>query len=170
MPIIAHSQDHCIPQLHHKSSKNQKHSCSLLTCKMPLFYNDVRNHIFHSDRTISLNCSVLTVIWSGLLFSSQVSFPLGWFKTFFSNQSHPQEGNHNLLYSGFRKSSSWHTALRLKKKSEKKDKDGKREGKLENGYRKSRDGLANKVSVKVFLPDIMFVNTYTWKMFKTLNL
>uniref|UniRef100_A0A670ZTD6 non-specific serine/threonine protein kinase n=1 Tax=Pseudonaja textilis TaxID=8673 RepID=A0A670ZTD6_PSETE len=60
-----------------------------------------------------------------------------------------------------KKSSSWHTALRLKKKSEKKDKDGKREGKLENGYRKSRDGLANKVSVKVFLPDIMFVNTYT---------
>uniref|UniRef100_A0A670ISR1 non-specific serine/threonine protein kinase n=1 Tax=Podarcis muralis TaxID=64176 RepID=A0A670ISR1_PODMU len=52
-----------------------------------------------------------------------------------------------------KKSSSWHTALRLRKKSEKKDKDSKREGKLENGYRKSRDGLANKVSVKVtFLP------------------
>uniref|UniRef100_A0A663F8N5 non-specific serine/threonine protein kinase n=1 Tax=Aquila chrysaetos chrysaetos TaxID=223781 RepID=A0A663F8N5_AQUCH len=47
------------------------------------------------------------------------------------------------------KSTSWHTALRLRKKSEKKDKDGKREGKLENGYRKSREGLANKVSVKV---------------------
>uniref|UniRef100_A0A803TF97 Trio Rho guanine nucleotide exchange factor n=1 Tax=Anolis carolinensis TaxID=28377 RepID=A0A803TF97_ANOCA len=55
------------------------------------------------------------------------------------------------------KSSSWHTALRLKKKSEKKDKDSKREGKLENGYRKSRDGLANKVSVKVFLPDVVFI-------------
>uniref|UniRef100_U3JYE1 non-specific serine/threonine protein kinase n=1 Tax=Ficedula albicollis TaxID=59894 RepID=U3JYE1_FICAL len=48
-----------------------------------------------------------------------------------------------------KKSTSWHTALRLRKKSEKKDKDGKREGKLENGYRKSREGLANKVSVKV---------------------
>lgn len=48
-----------------------------------------------------------------------------------------------------RKSTSWHTALRLRKKSEKKDKDGKREGKLENGYRKSREGLSNKVSVKV---------------------
>uniref|UniRef100_A0A8C8SY33 Trio Rho guanine nucleotide exchange factor n=1 Tax=Pelusios castaneus TaxID=367368 RepID=A0A8C8SY33_9SAUR len=48
-----------------------------------------------------------------------------------------------------KKSASWHTALRLRKKSEKKDKDGKREGKLENGYRKSREGLANKVSVKV---------------------
>uniref|UniRef100_A0A8C3Y2H3 non-specific serine/threonine protein kinase n=1 Tax=Catharus ustulatus TaxID=91951 RepID=A0A8C3Y2H3_CATUS len=47
-----------------------------------------------------------------------------------------------------KKSTSWHTALRLRKKSEKKDKDGKREGKLENGYRKSREGLANKVSVK----------------------
>uniref|UniRef100_A0A8C4W597 non-specific serine/threonine protein kinase n=1 Tax=Gopherus evgoodei TaxID=1825980 RepID=A0A8C4W597_9SAUR len=47
-----------------------------------------------------------------------------------------------------KKSASWHTALRLRKKSEKKDKDGKREGKLENGYRKSREGLANKVSVK----------------------
>lgn len=48
-----------------------------------------------------------------------------------------------------RKSTSWHTALRLRKKSEKKDKDGKREGKLENGYRKSREGLSSKVSVKV---------------------
>lgn len=57
------------------------------------------------------------------------------------------------IYSGFRKSSSWHTALRLRKKSEKKDKDSKREGKLENGYRKSREGLANKVSVKVCLPE-----------------
>ncbi|NWI38890.1 KALRN protein, partial [Picathartes gymnocephalus] len=47
-----------------------------------------------------------------------------------------------------KKSTSWHTALRLRKKSEKKDKDGKREGKLENGYRKSREGLANKVSIK----------------------
>ncbi|KAB0405923.1 hypothetical protein E2I00_011267 [Balaenoptera physalus] len=47
-----------------------------------------------------------------------------------------------------KKSTSWHTALRLRKKSEKKDKDGKREGKLENGYRKSREGLSNKVSVK----------------------
>lgn len=48
-----------------------------------------------------------------------------------------------------RKSTSWHTALRLRKKSEKKDKDGKRDGKLENGYRKPREGLSNKVSVKV---------------------
>uniref|UniRef100_A0A7M4G1G5 Trio Rho guanine nucleotide exchange factor n=1 Tax=Crocodylus porosus TaxID=8502 RepID=A0A7M4G1G5_CROPO len=51
-----------------------------------------------------------------------------------------------------KKSTSWHTTLRLRKKSEKKDKDGKREGKLENGYRKSREGLANKVSVKVIIP------------------
>ncbi|NXW43898.1 KALRN protein, partial [Nyctiprogne leucopyga] len=51
-----------------------------------------------------------------------------------------------------KKSTSWHTALRLRKKSEKKDKDGKREGKLENGYRKSREGLANKVSVKDINP------------------
>lgn len=48
-----------------------------------------------------------------------------------------------------RKSTSWHTALRLRKKSEKKDKDGKRDGKLENGYRKPREGLSHKVSVKV---------------------
>uniref|UniRef100_A0A8C4MRL6 Trio Rho guanine nucleotide exchange factor n=1 Tax=Equus asinus asinus TaxID=83772 RepID=A0A8C4MRL6_EQUAS len=51
-----------------------------------------------------------------------------------------------------KKSTSWHTALRLRKKSEKKEKDGKREGKLENGYRKSREGLSNKVSVKVSWP------------------
>lgn len=48
-----------------------------------------------------------------------------------------------------RKSSSWHTSLRIRRKSEKKDKEAKKETKLENGYRKSRDGLANKVSVKV---------------------
>uniref|UniRef100_A0A8C3U7J9 non-specific serine/threonine protein kinase n=1 Tax=Catharus ustulatus TaxID=91951 RepID=A0A8C3U7J9_CATUS len=54
-----------------------------------------------------------------------------------------------------KKSTSWHTALRLRKKSEKKDKDGKREGKLENGYRKSREGLANKVSVKVIPPEFI---------------
>ena len=48
-----------------------------------------------------------------------------------------------------RKSSSWHTSLRIRKKSEKKDKEAKKDGKLENGYRKSREGLANKVSVKV---------------------
>ncbi|XP_039877441.1 triple functional domain protein isoform X13 [Simochromis diagramma] len=48
-----------------------------------------------------------------------------------------------------KKSSSWHTSLRIRKKSEKKEKEAKKETKLENGYRKSRDGLANKVSVKV---------------------
>lgn len=45
-----------------------------------------------------------------------------------------------------RKSLSWHTALRIRRKSEKRDKDGR---KTENGYRKSQDSLANKVSVKV---------------------
>ncbi|XP_041422127.1 triple functional domain protein isoform X2 [Xenopus laevis] len=44
-----------------------------------------------------------------------------------------------------KKSSSWHTALRIRKKSERKEKDGKRETKLENGYRKSREGLSNKL-------------------------
>lgn len=48
-----------------------------------------------------------------------------------------------------RKSSSWHTSLRIRRKSEKKEKEAKKEAKLENGYRKSREGLANKVSVKV---------------------
>lgn len=48
-----------------------------------------------------------------------------------------------------RKPSSWHTSLRIRKKSEKKEKEAKKDGKLENGYRKSREGLANKVSVKV---------------------
>ncbi|KAM4633832.1 triple functional domain protein [Polymixia lowei] len=44
-----------------------------------------------------------------------------------------------------KKSLSWHTALRIRRKSEKRDK----ESKTENGYRRSQDGLANKVSVKV---------------------
>ncbi|RXM31484.1 hypothetical protein EOD39_6925 [Acipenser ruthenus] len=51
-----------------------------------------------------------------------------------------------------KKSSSWHTALRLRKKSEKKDKDSK----LENGYRKSREGLPNKVSVKLLNPNYIY--------------
>lgn len=58
---------------------------------------------------------------------------------------------YSLCCSPSRKSSSWHTSLRIRKKSEKKEKEGKKETKLENGYRKSRDGLANKVSVKVSL-------------------
>lgn len=48
-----------------------------------------------------------------------------------------------------RKASSWHTSLRIRKKSERKEKEAKKETKLENGYRKSRDGMTNKVSVKV---------------------
>nr|XP_010955581.1 triple functional domain protein [Camelus bactrianus] len=55
-----------------------------------------------------------------------------------------------------KKATSWHTALRLRKKSEKKDKDGKREGKLENGYRKSREGLSNKASVKLLNPNYIY--------------
>ncbi|KAK0138905.1 Triple functional domain protein [Merluccius polli] len=55
-----------------------------------------------------------------------------------------------------RKSSSWHTSLRIRKKSEKKDREGKKEIKLENGYRKSKDGLANKVSVKLLNPNYIY--------------
>ncbi|KAL0962100.1 hypothetical protein UPYG_G00335640 [Umbra pygmaea] len=55
-----------------------------------------------------------------------------------------------------KKSSSWHATLRIRKKSEKKEKEGKKEGKLENGYRKSRDGLANKVSVKLLNPNYIY--------------
>lgn len=55
-----------------------------------------------------------------------------------------------------RKSLSWHTALRIRRKSEKRDKEGR---KMENGYRKSQDGLANKVSVKV---DSRKITLPTW--------
>ncbi|XP_048850160.1 triple functional domain protein isoform X5 [Brienomyrus brachyistius] len=55
-----------------------------------------------------------------------------------------------------KKSSSWHTSLRIRKKSEKRDKELKKEGKLENGYRKSREGLANKVSVKLLNPNYIY--------------
>uniref|UniRef100_A0A8C7CQB4 non-specific serine/threonine protein kinase n=1 Tax=Oncorhynchus kisutch TaxID=8019 RepID=A0A8C7CQB4_ONCKI len=48
-----------------------------------------------------------------------------------------------------KKSSSWHTALRIRRKSEKRDKETRKENKMENGYRKSQDCLTNKVSVKV---------------------
>ncbi|XP_055749747.1 triple functional domain protein isoform X3 [Salvelinus fontinalis] len=54
-----------------------------------------------------------------------------------------------------KKSSSWHTTLRIRKKSERKE-EGKKEGKLENGYRKSRDGLSNKVSVKLLNPNYIY--------------
>lgn len=55
-----------------------------------------------------------------------------------------------------KKSTSWHTALRLRKKNEKKDKDSKKEGKLENGFRKSREGIPNKVSVKLLNPNYIY--------------
>lgn len=55
-----------------------------------------------------------------------------------------------------RKSLSWHTALRIRRKSEKRDKEGR---KMENGYRKSQDSLANKVSVKV---DGRKITSPTW--------
>uniref|UniRef100_A0A1A8V7V5 non-specific serine/threonine protein kinase n=2 Tax=Nothobranchius furzeri TaxID=105023 RepID=A0A1A8V7V5_NOTFU len=55
-----------------------------------------------------------------------------------------------------RKSSSWHTSLRIRKKSEKKEKEAKKEIKLENGYRKSREGLATKVSVKLLNPNYIY--------------
>ncbi|XP_076864949.1 triple functional domain protein isoform X2 [Brachyhypopomus gauderio] len=50
-----------------------------------------------------------------------------------------------------KKSSSWHTSLRIRKKSEKREKEAKKEGKLENGYRKS-----NKVSVKLLNPNYIY--------------
>lgn len=55
-----------------------------------------------------------------------------------------------------KKSSSWHTSLRIRKKPEKKEKEGRKETKLENGYRKSRDGLPNKVSVKLLNPNYIY--------------
>ncbi|KAM6973968.1 triple functional domain protein isoform 3-T3 [Tautogolabrus adspersus] len=55
-----------------------------------------------------------------------------------------------------KKSSSWHTTLRIRKKSEKKEKEAKKESKLENGYRKPRDSLANKVSVKLLNPNYIY--------------
>uniref|UniRef100_H3DP72 non-specific serine/threonine protein kinase n=1 Tax=Tetraodon nigroviridis TaxID=99883 RepID=H3DP72_TETNG len=51
-----------------------------------------------------------------------------------------------------KKSLSWHTALRIRRKSEKRDKEGR---KMENGYRKSQDSLANKVSVKLLNPNFI---------------
>lgn len=55
-----------------------------------------------------------------------------------------------------KKSSSWHTALRIRRKSEKRDKEARKESKPENGYRKSRDGQANKVSVKLLNPNYIY--------------
>lgn len=49
-----------------------------------------------------------------------------------------------------KKSLSWHTALRIRRKSEKRDKEGK---KLENGYRKSQDNLTNKLLNPNFIHD-----------------
>ncbi|CAB1334216.1 unnamed protein product [Coregonus sp. 'balchen'] len=55
-----------------------------------------------------------------------------------------------------KKSSSWHTALRIRKKSEKRDKETRKENKMENGYRKSQDCLTNKVSVKLLNPNYIY--------------
>ncbi|XP_068612798.1 triple functional domain protein [Brachionichthys hirsutus] len=51
-----------------------------------------------------------------------------------------------------KKSLSWHTALRIRRRSEKRDKEGR---KMENGYRKSQDSLTNKVSVKLLNPNFI---------------
>ncbi|KAI4898076.1 hypothetical protein NFI96_018077 [Prochilodus magdalenae] len=48
-----------------------------------------------------------------------------------------------------KKSSSWHTALRIRRKSEKREKEGRKDSRQENGHRRSREAPANKVSVKV---------------------
>ncbi|XP_023816065.1 triple functional domain protein isoform X5 [Oryzias latipes] len=55
-----------------------------------------------------------------------------------------------------RKSSSWHASLRIRKKPEKKEKEVKKDSKLENGYRKSRDGMPSKVSVKLLNPNYIY--------------
>ncbi|XP_021412706.2 triple functional domain protein isoform X1 [Oncorhynchus mykiss] len=55
-----------------------------------------------------------------------------------------------------RKSSSWHTALRIRRKSERRDKETRKEYKMENGYRKSQDCLTNKVSVKLLNPNYIY--------------
>uniref|UniRef100_A0A672Q135 non-specific serine/threonine protein kinase n=1 Tax=Sinocyclocheilus grahami TaxID=75366 RepID=A0A672Q135_SINGR len=53
-----------------------------------------------------------------------------------------------------KKSSSWHTALRVRRKSEKREKEGRKESKPENGYRKSRDGPANKLLNPNYIYDV----------------
>ncbi|XP_071032229.1 triple functional domain protein-like isoform X1 [Oncorhynchus clarkii lewisi] len=55
-----------------------------------------------------------------------------------------------------KKSSSWHTALRIRRKSERRDKETRKEYKMENGYRKSQDCLTNKVSVKLLNPNYIY--------------
>ncbi|XP_046887928.1 triple functional domain protein [Hypomesus transpacificus] len=51
-----------------------------------------------------------------------------------------------------KKWSSWHTALRLRRKTEKRDKDTAKE----NGYRRSHNSLATKVSVKLLNPNYIY--------------
>ncbi|XP_063778781.1 triple functional domain protein-like isoform X2 [Pseudophryne corroboree] len=51
-----------------------------------------------------------------------------------------------------RKKSSWHTVLRIQKKSENRLK----EGKTENTYRKSSEGQVNKVSVRLLNPNYIY--------------
>ncbi|KAM9852577.1 LOW QUALITY PROTEIN: triple functional domain protein-like [Aulostomus maculatus] len=51
-----------------------------------------------------------------------------------------------------KKSLSWHTALRIRRKSEKRDKEGRM---MENGYHKSPGSLASKVSVKLLNPNLI---------------
>ncbi|XP_066539118.1 triple functional domain protein isoform X2 [Hoplias malabaricus] len=55
-----------------------------------------------------------------------------------------------------KKSSSWHTALRIRRKSEKREKEGRRESRQENGQRRSREIPANKVSVKLLNPNYIY--------------
>ncbi|XP_072536295.1 triple functional domain protein isoform X2 [Salminus brasiliensis] len=55
-----------------------------------------------------------------------------------------------------KKSSSWHTALRIRRKSEKREKEGRKDSRQENGLRRSREVPANKVSVKLLNPNYIY--------------
>uniref|UniRef100_A0A4W4FK17 non-specific serine/threonine protein kinase n=1 Tax=Electrophorus electricus TaxID=8005 RepID=A0A4W4FK17_ELEEL len=55
-----------------------------------------------------------------------------------------------------KKSSSWHTAFRIRRRSEKREKEGRKDSRQENGHDRLRDTPANKVSVKLLNPNYIY--------------
>ncbi|XP_042192248.1 kalirin isoform X3 [Callorhinchus milii] len=73
----------------------------------------------------------------------------GWIPGFILR--HISNNPTDTIEGSIKKSCSWQTSLRLRKRGEK-ESGGKNEGRFENGARKSKDILTNKASVKVSKP------------------
>ncbi|XP_076827422.1 LOW QUALITY PROTEIN: triple functional domain protein [Brachyhypopomus gauderio] len=69
---------------------------------------------------------------------------------------HTSAGTPDWTDGTFKKSSSWHTAFRIRRRSEKREKEGRKDSRQENGLGRLRDAPLNKVSVKLLNPNYIY--------------